>query len=168
MDTLREEIANKCHEQWSDWMKYLFNKCYEDEHGDYVIPATYIRHWKRQMETDYADLSEKEQESDRKEADKYIKVFRPPAHEGLEQYYEDDIDEIITEFVSTTLFKPENKLWPTKTVLGCKWKEGIGRCCNDAKTGGGTFPMGSETIIGDPRFDCHLTDQTICDYYEEK
>lgn len=74
----REALATLCHEQWSGWMRYLFGKCEILPNGDKgdlaVIPEWAVQRWKRQMETAYADLTDAEKESDRKEADRIIAV----------------------------------------------------------------------------------------------
>jgi hypothetical protein len=64
----REEIAALCHDQWSGWMRYLFEHCS-------LIPESFAIRWKRQMNTSYADLSEPEKENDRKEADRFIALL---------------------------------------------------------------------------------------------
>lgn len=71
----REELAAFCHnEQWSDWMKYLFSKCVKEEFG-LLIPNSWVEHWNRQINTPYKDLSEREKNSDRKEADAILKIL---------------------------------------------------------------------------------------------
>lgn len=70
----REEFANLCHEQWAGWMKYLFSKT-SVKGEDVVIPAEFVERWYRQMNTPYTNLSESEQNSDRNEADKFLKLF---------------------------------------------------------------------------------------------
>lgn len=76
---MREKLADKVHESWSNWMTYLFSKCIPAIDG-LVIPAGYVAHWKRQIGTSYKDLSETEKDSDRKEADKYINALFPVQH----------------------------------------------------------------------------------------
>lgn len=79
---IREILADLCHRQRAGWMKYLFSKCDSSlpqtlsalEDGSLIIPAEFVKRWKRQMETPYAQLSESEQESDRTEADKFLEV----------------------------------------------------------------------------------------------
>ena len=81
MNDLREKLADLCHRQWCGWMEYLFSKCIEEtgqfdkNTGNLVIPAWAVERWKRQMNTPYQDLSEKERESDRKEADRFISLL---------------------------------------------------------------------------------------------
>lgn len=71
----REALAALAHEQWSGWMDYLFSKCKLTEMGDAVIPKSCVLWWQRQMGTTYADLSEVEKDSDRKEADRVIALL---------------------------------------------------------------------------------------------
>lgn len=71
---MRERLADLYHSQWSDWMKYLFDKC-EWSRGVPLIPPWAVARWKRQMNTPYAELSEEEKEKDRKEADKYLALI---------------------------------------------------------------------------------------------
>lgn len=70
-----EDFAKVAHESWSGWMKYLFSKSNTESDGTVVIPKKLVERWKRQMNTDYKDLSEKEKKSDREEAKRYIAVI---------------------------------------------------------------------------------------------
>ena len=45
------------------------------EDGTWTMPAWAVKRWTRQMKTLYAQLSDTEQENDRQEADKFLKVF---------------------------------------------------------------------------------------------
>jgi hypothetical protein len=53
-------------------MKYLFAKGTFNDDRSWTMPKEYVEHWTRQMNTHYKNLSEPEQESDRKEADRFI------------------------------------------------------------------------------------------------
>ena len=75
MGKLREQLADQEHERWSSWMKYLFSKCEPMGGGDLLIPHESVKHWLRQVETPYSKLSEKEKDSDRKEADNTLKLL---------------------------------------------------------------------------------------------
>ena len=69
----REFLAELCHEQWSHWMRYMLGECATiAKQGHAVIPKEFISKWLRQMGTAYADLSEAEKASDRREADKLL------------------------------------------------------------------------------------------------
>lgn len=69
---MRERLADLCHRQWSGWMEYLFSKCVTNDDGTVTIPKWAVDRWKRQLSTDYKDLTLIEQDSDRKEADKFL------------------------------------------------------------------------------------------------
>jgi hypothetical protein len=71
----KELLADLCHKQWSGWMEYLFSKCENNSDGSVTIPKEFVDRWKRQLSTDYDNLSEKEKDSDRIEADKFLKLF---------------------------------------------------------------------------------------------
>jgi hypothetical protein len=71
----REQLADYAHDAWSGWMEYLFEKSKENSDGSVTIPTELVKRWKRQLNTSYKDLSEKEKNSDRDEADKMIKIF---------------------------------------------------------------------------------------------
>ena len=78
---MKEKLADLCHEQWSGWMKYMFSKCfaekgqYDPETGNLIIPKWAVDRWRRQMTTPYAELSEEEKGSDRKEAEKFLSLM---------------------------------------------------------------------------------------------
>ena len=79
---MREALAKLAHEQWSGWMKYLFSKSIpykpgevQAEVGAVIIPKWAVDRWKRQMRSSFAELSAKERDSDRTEADKFLAVL---------------------------------------------------------------------------------------------
>lgn len=77
MSDLREQLADVQHEIWAHWMKYMFTQC-EPIGGmgeGLFIPEEKVLRWKRQMNTSYSDLSFKEQESDRHQADNVMEVL---------------------------------------------------------------------------------------------
>lgn len=78
MSDLKEELSAIQHEQWSGWMRYLFSKCEKigtDQGETVMIPKASYDWWTRQVETPYAELTDKEQESDRIEADKILAII---------------------------------------------------------------------------------------------
>jgi len=75
MSGLRERLADLCHEQWSGWMRYLFDQCSPQDNGSTVIPAWGVTRWVRQMNTIYSELTDEEKEADRKEADRFLNVL---------------------------------------------------------------------------------------------
>ena len=79
-DELREQLADVQHGIWAHWMRYQFSQCRRPDladDGSLIIPADKVQRWQRQMDTEYADLSDKERESDRHQADKVLAVVRP-------------------------------------------------------------------------------------------
>ena len=74
-NNFKEKVSKLCHDQWSNWMKYLFSKSTEMFAGGRYLPQPTIKRWKRQIDTDYEKLSKEEQDSDRREADKFIALF---------------------------------------------------------------------------------------------
>lgn len=81
---LREKLADLEHERWSKWMRYLFSRCKQggsiiihNGQKDAVIPGHAVTRWSRQMETPYSELSEKEKDMDRAEADKTLRAIEP-------------------------------------------------------------------------------------------
>ena len=72
MDNKREALADIQHAIWSHWMKYQFSVCNQNEDGSLTIPADKVERWTRQLNTSYSELTEKEKESDRDQAEKII------------------------------------------------------------------------------------------------
>lgn len=70
-----EKIAKVQHEIWTHWMEYLFDEASINEDGSVTLSAEDVARWKRQISTDYEQLSEKEKESDREQARKVIDVL---------------------------------------------------------------------------------------------
>lgn len=72
---MREAAADVQHQIWAHWMKYVFSICPQQEDGSVVIPAEKVERWKRQIDTPYQELSEKEKESDGHQADKVLSAL---------------------------------------------------------------------------------------------
>ena len=81
--SVREEIAAVQHEIWAHWMRYLFDCCEAGSTGELIIPSDKVWHWKRQMTIKYSDLTEKEQGSDREQADKILRVLKGVGNDQL-------------------------------------------------------------------------------------
>lgn len=79
-DALREHLADLAHEQWSGWMRHLFDQSVFNPDGTVTIPAILVLRWERQMQTPYRKLSDKEQNSDRIEADKVLALIEDIPH----------------------------------------------------------------------------------------
>jgi hypothetical protein len=67
MSDLIERLADAEHASWARWMEYLFSTCIPGPYGTLILQPENIEHWRRQIETPYADLSEREKQSDRDE-----------------------------------------------------------------------------------------------------
>ena len=63
---LLERLAELEHDQWAHWTKYML---------DNLTPENIAR-WRKQIETPYAELSEKEKDSDREWAVKVFNVLK--------------------------------------------------------------------------------------------
>lgn len=70
-----EILADYSHSAWSGWMKYQFSKGELLSDGTWTMPAWAVERWQRQMNTPYAELSEDEKRSDRKEAKEILETL---------------------------------------------------------------------------------------------
>ena len=61
-----EKLAALEHEQWAHWTRYMLDN----------LTSENIQRWRRQIETPYEDLSEKEKESDRVWARKVMELMQ--------------------------------------------------------------------------------------------
>jgi len=68
-------FADLQHEIWAHWMCHLFEVSIHNEDGTITIPADKVERWKRQMTTQYVDLSTDEQKSDLEQAQKLMTVI---------------------------------------------------------------------------------------------
>lgn len=68
-ESLRGALAQSQHDIWSHWMKYQFSQCKTNANGDIIIPMDKYNRWRRQMNTPYEELSDKEKKSDLDMAD---------------------------------------------------------------------------------------------------
>ena len=73
--SLKELLSDQIHRQWTDWMVYLFSKTIVNEDGSRTIPAESVERWMQQLATDYRNLTEKEKDSDRDQADKILTLL---------------------------------------------------------------------------------------------
>lgn len=72
MGGLLEKVAELEHEQWAHWTRYML---------DNLTPEN-IERWRGQVDTSYAELSEKEKDSDREWAGKVLEII----DEALDEY----------------------------------------------------------------------------------
>ena len=75
-DTELRELLSDCqHEIWAHWMRYLFYTSIPLDDGGVKITAENFQRWQRQAVTPYSELSEREKDSDREQADKVLMVL---------------------------------------------------------------------------------------------
>jgi hypothetical protein len=72
LEELTEVLAAIEHKRWSDWQRYVHSEGARTENGDLLLPARLVDGWERQMDTAYANLTEAEKESDRKQVRSYL------------------------------------------------------------------------------------------------
>jgi hypothetical protein len=75
MSDVRERLAEYAHEAWAAYMDYFLDRCEPTVDG-WLIPISYVKALRKQIATDYADLSWNDQESDLAEADKMIAIVQ--------------------------------------------------------------------------------------------
>lgn len=70
-----EKLAHMEHESWANWMTYLFSKSVANPDGSVTIPKGLVDRWQYQARTVYADLTEREKDSDRIEVSKIVPII---------------------------------------------------------------------------------------------
>ena len=74
---LREALAEVSHEIWAHWMRYLFSRCETEIYNmGPIMNWSDANHWLIQIDTPYSDLTEREKDSDREQADKILVVLK--------------------------------------------------------------------------------------------
>lgn len=103
-EELIEQLADKEHDSWARWMRYLFSKCLditaEHVHGEdiekaraitqlfatcegaIIIMPELVDRWTRQIHTPYARLSEREKQSDRNEVAHILPIIHAITGKG--------------------------------------------------------------------------------------
>ncbi len=71
-----EALADKEHESWGNWMRWLFQICKENPDGSVTITPDLVKRWQRQIGTSYNSLSEEEKQYDRDEVMKKMQIIR--------------------------------------------------------------------------------------------
>lgn len=81
---LREALAEQEHTQWAHWTKYMLDTvqqeleaCESPKEMYEVLKQGSGARWRRQIDTPYAELSEKEKDSDREWAVKVLQIVVP-------------------------------------------------------------------------------------------
>ncbi|WP_158818503.1 hypothetical protein [Methylocapsa sp. S129] len=74
-ESLVEEFAALEHQRWAHWQKYVHDNGQRQPDGSIVLPADLVVRWERQINTQYADLTAEEKESDREQVRKYLPLL---------------------------------------------------------------------------------------------
>lgn len=72
---ITEELAALEHERWSHWQRYMHEQGKRESDGSIIIPAALVTRWDNQATTAYANLSEREKDSDREQVARYLPVI---------------------------------------------------------------------------------------------
>lgn len=72
---LVEVLAAIEHQRWADWQIYVHNLGTQNADGTITLPAASVKHWDRQIHTAYADLTEREKDSDREQVERYLETI---------------------------------------------------------------------------------------------
>ena len=72
---LIESLAALEHERWAHWQRYMHSKGIRQADGSLLLPADLIARWEKQITTNYAELDDKEKESDREQVRKYLPLI---------------------------------------------------------------------------------------------
>lgn len=78
-----DKLAAIEHERWSHWQKYMHEKGVRQSDGSLTFSPELVARWERQMSTRYADLDEKEKQSDREQVFRYIPLLAAAIEEKL-------------------------------------------------------------------------------------
>lgn len=72
---LVEKLAAIEHRRWADWQRWIHKEVGYKVDGALWIPAKDVERWERQIRTPYAELSEKEKQSDRDQVMRYLPLL---------------------------------------------------------------------------------------------
>lgn len=86
MKNLREKLATIEHAQWAHWTRYMLDEIARtlghnttwtnSAMAELFEGVSCVQRWRRQIETDYDELTEKEKDSDREWADRVLHIIR--------------------------------------------------------------------------------------------
>ncbi len=85
---LIEQLADKEHESWANWQKYLHSLCDRREDGSLVIPAARIRHWEKEIATPYAELPDHVKQFDRDEVKHILPIIEQYVNAAYDSWQE--------------------------------------------------------------------------------
>ena len=81
-EKLRERLAALEHAQWAHWTRHMLTQLIS--WGELDQTSLRLQDWYRQIQTPYAELTEKEKDSDREWADKVLALMSRISAEGQE------------------------------------------------------------------------------------
>lgn len=92
------------HDRWARWQKYFFSHCQfkpqgevggmDDRYVYFALPKDLYEMWVRKIKTPYAELTEQEKESDRKETRNYLPLVSSAVSRALKEQREEMIKNI--------------------------------------------------------------------------
>lgn len=77
-EQIREALAAREHEQWADYMRYFLDHLPDASQELFPgkwIGQDYVNNLRRLIDTPYAELSEKQKDNDRAEADRVLAIL---------------------------------------------------------------------------------------------
>lgn len=111
------------HDRWARWQKYFFSHCQfkpqgevggmDDRYVYFALPKDLYEMWVRKIKTPYAELTEQEKESDRKETRNYLPLVSSAVSQALKEQRD------------TTL-----KLIDKNYIQYCREQNGLDQCKN--------------------------------------
>lgn len=75
MQSLRESLAEIEHARWSRWQANVHCQCVVNSDGSLTVPAALAGRWRRRVATPYAELTEAEKDSHRRDADDTLRLL---------------------------------------------------------------------------------------------
>lgn len=69
---LLEELAAIEHQRWAHWQRFMHSQAERRSDGSLIIPSDLVTKWERLIDTPYAELTDKEKESDRDQVRRYL------------------------------------------------------------------------------------------------
>ena len=92
-EEVREKLADIEHDRWSKWQKYMHSKMERISTAKWSLLDELFQRWERQINTRYAELSEKEKDSDREQVDMHLPLIKQFLKSKLQEAYELGIKE---------------------------------------------------------------------------
>ena len=124
-----EQLADIEHQRWSHWQKYMHSKIFIAKPAlikkdwEYVkLPMELYKHWERQINTDYKDLTEKEKQSDRDQVNKYLPLIQKQNNLNTKELLETIVEMVDKKkdlAKKYPLFKNNRKLEPFNSGYDC-------------------------------------------------